>query len=38
MYGGGGEHIGGYDDIAALDSVGELDALLQGADTESVAA
>jgi glutaredoxin 3 len=23
-----GQHIGGYDDIAALDSVGELDPLL----------
>ena len=27
-----GEHIGGYDDIAALDSVGELDPLLFGDD------
>ncbi len=27
-----GEHIGGYDDIAALDSVGELDPLLFGED------
>jgi len=25
-----GQHIGGYDDIAALDSAGELDALLFG--------
>ncbi len=27
-----GRHIGGYDDIAALDSVGELDPLLFGED------
>jgi glutaredoxin 3 len=27
-----GQHIGGYDDIAALDSVGELDPLLFGED------
>lgn len=27
-----GQHIGGYDDIAALDAVGELDPLLFGED------
>lgn len=27
-----GQHIGGYDDIAALDAVGELDPLLLGED------
>ncbi len=27
-----GQHIGGYDDIAALDAVGELDPLLIGED------
>ncbi len=27
-----GQHIGGYDDIAALDAVGELDSLLFGGD------
>ncbi len=27
-----GQHIGGYDDIAALDAVGELDPLLFGQD------
>lgn len=27
-----GQHIGGYDDIAALDAVGELDPLLFGDD------
>ncbi len=27
-----GQHIGGYDDIAALDAVGDLDSLLFGGD------
>ena len=32
-----GEHMGGYDDIAALDSVGELDPLLFGDDVTQAA-
>lgn len=32
-----GEHIGGYDDIAALDTVGELDPLLFGDDVTRAA-
>ena len=32
-----GQHIGGYDDIAALDAVGELDPLLLGEDVPYVA-
>jgi len=32
-----GEHIGGYDDIAALDSVGELDPLLFSGDVSNAA-
>jgi glutaredoxin 3 len=27
----GAAHVGGYDDLAALDEAGKLDALLQGA-------
>lgn len=30
-------HIGGYDDIAALDAAGELDPLLYGGDIQQVA-
>lgn len=30
-----GRHIGGYDDLSALDTSGELDALLRGAGTTS---
>ena len=32
-----GQHIGGFDDIAALDSVGELDPLLFGEDVPNAA-
>jgi len=32
-----GQHIGGYDDITALDSVGELDPLLYGDDVPRAA-
>ncbi len=32
-----GRHIGGYDDMAALDAVGELDPLLYGSETERAA-
>ncbi len=32
-----GQHIGGYDDIATLDSVGELDPLLFGDDVTRAA-
>lgn len=33
----GGRHIGGYDDIAALDAAGELDPLLQDGDVPRAA-
>lgn len=32
-----GQHIGGYDDIAALDAVGQLDPLLYGNDVPRAA-
>ena len=32
-----GQHIGGYDDIAALDAAGELDPLLSGGDVPRAA-
>ena len=33
-----GHHVGGYDDLAALDAAGKLDALLAGRRSEAVAA